>query len=41
MPLSNRIPSIDLQSKLMDWFLYDRDFRVMKELKLFWKILQN
>ena len=25
--LSNRNQSIDLQSKSMDWFLYDRDLR--------------
>ena len=33
-----RNQSIDLQSKLMDWFLYDRDFRyerVKEKLKLY------
>ena len=33
-PLSYRNQSIDLQSKSMDWFLYDND--LMKELKQKW-----
>ena len=32
--LSYRNQSINLLCKSVDWFLYDRDFRVMKELKL-------